>query len=121
MTSMFSNPQFSILTARKNLKWLSLLGSALLVLASLRSYFVLQLLSATLLFALLFAILASMVASFALLVIATDQILEWAAAEFASMLRSASHRFVTLGVYRYVHRSFLIGLLYAGGKIKRLI
>ena len=77
---MFSNPQFSILTARKNLKWLSLLGSALLVLASLRSYFVLQLLSAMLLFALLFAILASMVASFALLVIATDQILEWAAA-----------------------------------------
>ena len=89
--------QVSISTARKNLKWLSLLGSALLVLASVRSYFVLQLLSATLLFALLFAILASLVASFTLLVIATDQLLEWAAAELASMLRSPSHRFVTSG------------------------
>ena len=59
-------------------------GACLPALASLRSDFVLQLLSAMVMFTLLFVIFAALAALFVLLLVAADHMLEWAAAEIAS-------------------------------------
>jgi len=76
--------------ARTNLKWLWLLVPAAVIVASLRSYFVLQLLSIILIFVVLFTILAALAAVSVFLLLAVGHISEWAAVKLASV-----ERFVT--------------------------
>jgi hypothetical protein len=117
---MLSNSHVSISTVRKNLKWLWLTAPALPVLAAVRSYFVLQLLSAGLLFTLLFATLAALTALFVLLLVAAYHALEWAAAQLVSPGRVSSHRFAMSGNFGYGRRTFLTRSLGGRRGIKRL-
>lgn len=76
------------LMARRNFKWLWLLVSVATVLVSFRSFLVLQLLSAMVLFALLFVILAALAALFVFLLLAVGYVLDWMMLALASIGRS---------------------------------
>jgi hypothetical protein len=77
---MLGNPTASAVPAPRNLKWLWLLVPAAVVLSSLRSFLVLQLLSALVLFAALFVILAVLAAGYVLLIVAADHVFEYVGA-----------------------------------------
>jgi hypothetical protein len=80
-------PVFSLM-ARRNFKWLWLLVPVATVLSSFRSFLVLQLLSAMVLFTLLFVILVFLAALFVFLLLAADCILDWMVLALASIGRS---------------------------------
>jgi len=73
---------------RRNLRWLWLLVPAAVIVAAIQSFLVLQLLSAILLFAVLFLAFAAVVAVFLLLLVALDRILGWSLRALTPLGRS---------------------------------
>ena len=85
------------MTTCRDSKWLWLLGPAAVVLSSLESYLVLQLLSALVLFTVVFAILAALAVGFALLTVALDCAFQWTIAALSSIGRSIHASFRDVG------------------------
>jgi hypothetical protein len=81
------NSRVSRFAARNNLKWLLLLVPVATIIASFKSYFVLQLLSVIVLFLVLFAILAALAVVSVLLLLALGHAFEWTVAKLASIER----------------------------------
>ncbi len=71
---MFCNSLTFLVRARRDFRWLWLPVPAVAILASLKSYLVLQLLSAVVLFTALFVTVAALIAVFLLLLVAIDHI-----------------------------------------------
>ncbi|MGA7921592.1 MAG: hypothetical protein WCA38_18175 [Candidatus Acidiferrales bacterium] len=85
---MFCNSSTFLVRARRNFRWLWLLVPAVAILASLKSYLVLQQLSAVVLFTALFVIFAALIAVFLLLVVAIDHIFHLSMVALALIGRS---------------------------------
>jgi hypothetical protein len=82
---MSCNSLVSMLAARRILKWLWLLVPTLVIFSSLRSYLILQLLSAMLLFMALFLFCGALLGAFLLVVVALDQLIQWSTVRLDSL------------------------------------
>ena len=98
---MSRKSQVSSLTSCKNPKWLWLLVPSAMGLLSFESYLVLQLLSALVLFALLFASLAVLAGAFALCVIAADHLLQGTVDALAPIGLSTHMRSLGKAMYKW--------------------
>lgn len=82
---MHASPRIGIFAAHGGHKWILIPISIAVALSSCRSFFVLQLLSADLIFAALLAVLAALVALLVLLVLAVGYVSDWSLVTLAGV------------------------------------